>query len=161
MAHRHESLTHLSRDHHDGLMLAQQILEQRRTMLPDWPRDFQARVAYVVTFFGEHLGGHFKAEEEILFPLILRHIPASKELISELLNDHRQMKAIVKGFSKKGFAPSQERLHELGRTLEAHIRKEERDLFPLFEAQANEGVLSDAQAALSRGYPETKPRPQK
>lgn len=161
MALRHESLVHLSRDHHDGLLLAQQILEQRRTMLPDWPKDFQGRVAYVVTFFQEHLRSHFKAEEEILFPLILRHIPTAKDLITDLLGDHRLMEVIVQGFSRKGFAPSQERLHEFGRTLEAHIRKEERKLFPLFEEQASEGVLSEAQAALSLGYPETKPRAQK
>ncbi len=161
MARRHESLIHFSRDHHDGLMLAQQILDQRRTMLPDWPKDFRGRVTYVTAFFQDHLRPHFTAEEEHLFPLIQRHVAPSKDLITRLIAEHRQMETIVGGFARPGFAPSQEKLHEFGRILEEHIRTEERKLFPLFEKEAGDEVLTKAQALLSKSYPETKPRPQK
>jgi iron-sulfur cluster repair protein YtfE (RIC family) len=45
-----------------------------------------------------------------------------------------------------------EELHELGERLHAHIRHEERVLFPLIEASLSEDELSDLLAAIDRAH---------
>ena len=52
---RHDSLVPLSREHHDGLLLAVR-LQQGRAALPRlWSHDLVWQAEYVTRFFGEHL----------------------------------------------------------------------------------------------------------
>ncbi len=151
MARRHKSLIPLSKDHYEGLLLSQQI-QADRVMMNGWPPDLEGRARFVARFYDEHLTTHFKAEEESLFPLITAHIPDGSSIVDELLNEHRTIERFVQDFAS-GNATSQ-RLKEFGLVLEGHIRKEERQLFPLFEAQATAETLSQAERDILRHYPE-------
>ncbi len=84
---------------------------------------------------------HFRAEEEILFPLMRRAVPGSGALLDELLIQHEQLRqAVCQLEAGRGIAKL---IFDLGDLLERHIRQEERELFPLFEAH-----IDSNQAAL-------------
>lgn len=157
MARRHQSLVHLSHDHHDGLLLARQILDERATMLPDWPGDLRKQASFILEFFRRHLRPHFTEEEELLFPLIRRAVPAAASDIDRLLNEHRWIEEFMSDFSSDQPLRA-ERLKQFGALLEGHIRKEERELFPLFEQKAGPEALAEAEAILSRGDLNGTPR---
>jgi iron-sulfur cluster repair protein YtfE (RIC family) len=92
-------------------------------------------------FFAKQLVAHFRAEEAVLFPLMRAEVPISATLLDELLGDHETFRQALPqlgtgtGLSKL--------LFDLGDLLERHIRREERELFPLFE-QHVETVKAEA-----------------
>ena len=89
--------------------------------------------ADVLAAWDGELSGHFRAEEEILFPALRGRI-ASEGLVDQLIAEHRTLEA---GVARVRDCPEGERLEalqEFGRALAAHIRAEERRLFE--EAQA-------------------------
>ena len=82
-------------------------------------------------FVEADLQTHFRAEEEVLFPLVRSVIPQSQLLIEELLKEHRQIRHGADRLEESsGLAKL---LFDLGDLLEHHIRREERELFSLFE----------------------------
>jgi len=141
MAHRHESLVPLSRDHYHGLLLAQQIKTTERIMMAGWPSAPVQQAAFVRAFFAEHLERHFTDEEQSLFPMVVKHIPSASAQVDELLQDHRAMEKFARSFEHPDPHRAPALLAEFGDLLERHIRREERELFPLFEAQAPPDVL--------------------
>jgi iron-sulfur cluster repair protein YtfE (RIC family) len=129
---RHPSLVPLSHDHHHGLALAlrcrKQALGQIRPMGVEGLRE-RAKEFHV--FFSSNLVRHFRAEEEILFPLISSLVPESQAIIDRLLKDHDEIRAASNRLESERAAGKI--LFDLGDLLERHIRTEERELFPLFE----------------------------
>ena len=114
--------------------------------------DSEVRAAEVRAFFHTHLVDHFRAEEEVLFPTMRSLVAASAPIIDQLLNEHRQIGAGVAQLeSEAGLAKS---LFDFGDLLERHVRKEERELFPLFEqhiaAHDAEITLAGIKKILSR-----------
>ena len=89
------------------------------------------RATEVAQFFATDLVPHFRAEEEILFPLVRSAVPPSVPIVEQLLKEHEQISAMVENL-KRGQGLSQI-LFDLGDLLERHIRYEERELFPLYE----------------------------
>lgn len=86
-------------------------------------------------FFADNLVRHFRAEEEALFPLMRSSVAESHTLIEELVKEHEKIRGVV-----ATIAAGQElskSLFDLGDLLERHIRREERELFPLFEERVN------------------------
>lgn len=154
MASRHESLVPLSRDHYHGLLLAQQIRTTDRVMLVGWPDAPAKQAAFIVEFYREHLVPHFQAEEESLFPLVRQHVPEGTDQIDDLLNEHRLIRAFVEEFRSPDASSVKGRIAEFAELLDGHIRKEERGLFPLFEARAPAAVLAQAGHLLHRSDPE-------
>lgn len=141
MAHRHESLVPLSKDHYHGLLLAQQIKTAERVMMPGWPSDAVRQAAFICSFFAEHLTPHFADEERALFPLVVEHVPSASSQVEDLLRDHRAMEDFARRFKQPDPARVATQISEFGDLLERHIRKEERELFPLFEAKAPAEIL--------------------
>jgi iron-sulfur cluster repair protein YtfE (RIC family) len=128
---RHESLIPLSREHHYALMLCLRI----NRGLPDHGGDagwLQSKARQTILFFESDLVTHFKAEEEILFPA-MRGIAPAAALISELHDEHRKLEGFVQQLRSAETDLTEVTLGEFAGLLEAHIRKEERLLFPLFE----------------------------
>lgn len=154
MASRHESLIPLSRDHYHGLLLAQQIRTADRVMLAGWPQAPVDQAAFIVAFSREHLAPHFQAEEETLFPLVRTHVPEGAGQVDDLLNEHRLLRAFVEEFRSPDPSSVRGRIEEFAGLLDGHIRKEERGLFPLFEAKAPAAVLAQVGALLHRSGPE-------
>jgi len=133
---RHDSLIPLSREHHYGLMLCMRI----HRGLPVHGNDeswVSAKAEQAVRFFDSDLIPHFKAEEEVLFPA-MQGFSSSSDLISELLAEHRRLEHLVERLRQPDEALLAEVLREFADLLESHIRKEERQLFPIYEAQASD-----------------------
>ncbi len=159
MAHRSESLVPLSKDHYHGLLLAQQIKTTDRVMMVGWSSKPALQAAFICTFFAEHLVRHFADEEQSLFPLVVKHVPAASAQVSELVQDHRALEKFARDFEHPD-ANVAERIGEFGDLLERHIRKEERELFPLFETQAPSEVLQRVGILLHRSDPpQDRPTP--
>lgn len=96
----------------------------------------RARAAEFLRFYDSELSCHFRAEEEILFPQMREHVPASLTLIETLLRDHDDIRRALPNMAAgRGLAKL---IFDMGDLLERHIRKEERELFPLFERHAEQ-----------------------
>src|ERR1043165_8640110 len=98
------------------------------------------RAAAFAGFFNQNQTRDFKAEEEILFPFMRASIPESSALIDDLLADHARLRALLAPLA--GDTGLAKHLFDAGDLLERHIRREERELFPLFEKHA---AASDAE----------------
>lgn len=131
-ARRHESLIPLSREHHYALMICLRI----NRGLPahgDEAGWLQAKTRQVTLFFASDLAAHFKAEEEVLFPA-MRTTAEAASLINELSDEHRRLERLVQQLSTEAHSIAAT-LREFAGLLEAHIRKEERLLFPIYERE--------------------------
>lgn len=140
---RHPSLIPLSEDHHHGLALALRCRKQALGQIkPMGIGGLKERVKEVRDFFSNNLKSHFQAEEEVLFPLMRSAVPESESLIESLLREHEEIRRGVTQLEKE---PNLSKiLFDFGDLLERHIRREERDLFPLFERRV---MASDAERA--------------
>ena len=129
---RHPSLIPLSHDHHHGLGLALRCRKQALGRIkPLGAEGLKERAAEFRNFLAQSLTPHFKAEEEALFPWLSSSVPDSQPLIDDLLRDHKLLRAAAVNLA--GERDLAKVLFDAGDLLERHIRREERELFPLFE----------------------------
>ena len=123
---RHPALRPLSDEHHRELVHAQTLLQAAEL-------ESQERVAaahtYVASFFAETVG-HFRREEEELFPLYVRHA-GSTAMLERILLEHMQLHGLVRALRAEAAAGdvAPETLRALGNLLDHHVRVEERELF--------------------------------
>lgn len=119
---RHEVLSPLSRQHHNGLalvVLAGRGMEKRGDRAAaDWS-------ARVVERYDMELANHFEAEEKVLFPAATAAL-GEMALVDELVAEHRKMESLVAELRKK---PARVALEEFLELLRTHIRREENELF--------------------------------
>ena len=129
---RHRSLILLSHDHHHGLALALRCRKQALGQLkPTGGEGLRVRASEFRDFFTQNLTNHFRAEEEALFPLLRALMPDSEPIINQLLREHQELRSAMPNLeAETGLGKV---IFDLGDLLERHIRKEERELFPLFE----------------------------
>ncbi|MDX5346716.1 MAG: hemerythrin domain-containing protein [Hymenobacteraceae bacterium] len=119
---RDPALAPLSRQHHQGLLLAR-LLRKDAPAYKGLPTDPEGKKAYLLQFFENELKPHFLLEEQKLFPAVQQFTPELNNLTDQLLHEHRQMEQMVSYIEKtNGADPLQ--LHELGLMLEKHIRTE-------------------------------------
>ena len=130
---RHPSLIPLSHDHHHGLALALRCRKQALGQLkPLGASGLRQRADEFLEFYHANLVPHFRAEEIVLFPPLRDTIPDCAPLVDELCHQHDELRQGVPGLeSEAGLAKL---IFDLADLLERHIRKEERELFPLFDA---------------------------
>jgi hemerythrin-like domain-containing protein len=137
---RHESLIPLSREHQYALLLCLRI----HRGLPEHDHDsdwLKTRAANTLRFFDEDLTIHFQAEEQVLFPA-MNEVSGASGIIEELLDEHHKLRRITDRLREDETAARAGTLKEFADTLEAHIRKEERALFPIYEEAASAEVIS-------------------
>jgi len=141
MAKRHPALIPLSREHHDGLLLAWRLQQQRIAVLrlwshePDWQRD------YTLDFFNNYLNTHFKVEENILFKAASKSIPSETKIITKLVDEHKKMRAVISLLENTTERKLPTLLKKFGKMLEKHIRAEERKFFPLCQNEIPENIM--------------------
>ena len=140
---RHPALVHLSHDHHHALVEARKL--KRAATDPD-PSGAAAAFA---TFFAEVTVAHFREEEEALFPLAAWSEEA-RPLVVQALLDHQRLHALVARLEHPDVR--RRTMLELADLLEQHVRREERELFPLLERIAAETLdgwqVDDAEGPL-------------
>ena len=129
---RHPALIPLSRDHHSGLV---QAVRLRRSAADGNASARLAAAREFGEFFRNEERVHLRDEEEELFPLLLRHVASQPAPLREARVQHVQLQ----GFARKleiavaAGIVDRETLDAAGALLDAHIRLEERQLFPLIE----------------------------
>jgi hemerythrin-like domain-containing protein len=135
MPKRHSGLVRLSHDHHHGLALALRCRKQALGQIqPFGVEGLRLRATEFYSFYATELSSHFEAEEKILFPQMRLYVPESEQLIADLVRDHETVRLAVPQLQvNSGLAKV---IFDLGDLLERHIRREERELFPLFEQHA-------------------------
>jgi iron-sulfur cluster repair protein YtfE (RIC family) len=126
---RHPALVPLSHDHHHALVEARRL----RRAAGDAETDPAAAAAAFAEFFATVTVPHFREEEETLFPLVVDSEEA-RPLLVEVLLDHLRLHALATRLA--GASDVRRAMRELGELLEAHVRREERELFPLIERVA-------------------------
>ena len=139
---RHHSLIPLSHDHHSGLVLAQRlILGRSAAPRSDWPTDRRQQVSRVIEFFNTDLRQHFEAEEEHVFPAAVEHVRGGADLARQLVEEHDDMRARIRGLEKDPITRLEERLSSFGDCLKKHIRKEEGILFERIQEEMDPADL--------------------
>lgn len=119
---RHPALRELSSEHHRALVLATRA--QRAT--PDEAAN-RALAAEAVRLFADELEPHFQQEESGL--LVELEAAGCETAVRRTQVEHAELRQLA---SQLNDAPAA--LPRFGERLAAHIRYEERELFPLAEA---------------------------
>ncbi|MBI1803874.1 MAG: hemerythrin domain-containing protein [Ignavibacteriae bacterium] len=131
---RHDSFIPLSREHHDGLLLATRLQQGRNALLRLWSHDLSRQAEYVVRFFDEHLDNHFQTEETFIFPLAQKFFHEEQQpIIQQLLDEHNELRELADFLRNPDEKKLECTLTRFGEILERHIRAEERQLFPICE----------------------------
>lgn len=125
---RHPLLRPLSREHHQGLLMCWRI----RQALGAEGTDLQRTLATCRSFLHSDLLPHFAVEEEVVFPVLGTGHP----LVQRAIGEHRRLARLFSDTDDPTTALS--RIEDL---LEAHIRFEERVLFPLVQSVASDDQL--------------------
>lgn len=122
----------LSSDHHHALVLARRIRHNFETAMAD-----AALVETVLEVYRAELQPHFEVEESLLLPALAD--AGRLELVERTRSEHEALRAFLAA-ARAGQVDALERFASL---LEAHVRFEERELFPACEALLAEHVLDD------------------
>lgn len=136
---RHPALYTLSHDHHQGLILAQQ-LKKGAPQYKGMPSTIEGKKEFTISFYNTELVRHFEDEEKILFPSSSGRTEEIDRLISEIISEHRRMERLINALENTNNLEST--MDELGWLLEKHIRKEERELFVEIEKKLSEIELN-------------------
>jgi hemerythrin-like domain-containing protein len=94
----------------------------------------KALSAKVAAMAEAELLGHFKVEEEILFPAV-RGALDSGAVVDELIAQHREMEKLIENIARASDKQRIPLLQEFGDLLSRHIRIEERQLFQEIQAK--------------------------
>jgi hemerythrin-like domain-containing protein len=121
---RSPELAPLSRDHHQALVVAQQLRRATDTTVD------RVREAFL-SFWDGQGRVHFRVEEEVLLPAYAAHGDPYEPVVARVLCDHVLIRKLAAEAAGGG---SVELMHDLGTRLNAHVRLEERELFPMIES---------------------------
>ena len=140
---RHSSLIPLSHDHHEALLVALRLKKGGPTSPHDtlWSHELPKQVHSLQLFFERELLPHFKLEEEILFPAA-SGLEELQPTVKNLLSQHQRMREMIENItSLQEEARLKKEMAGFGALLEAHVRIEERELFPKLEEAEREGRI--------------------
>lgn len=125
---RHPELIPYSREHHKLLLTAQLL----KIDVPDYkgmPNTPQGKRTYLRVFFDDFLAPHLQREEQELFPRVREHTSALDDLITALEKDHAYFRRQIADLDTLHGDELVAAMDRLGRRLEQHVRREEREFF--------------------------------
>lgn len=136
---RSDQLAPLSRDHHVALEVALRLRRADAATVAD-------AVARFGTYWQEHGAAHFEQEERALLPVLPADDAALQAAAARVLDEHRELHALAQ--TALADPTDVQEAAALGELLHAHVRFEERELFPLVEDRLPPDVLDGVAAAL-------------
>ena len=149
---RHPSLRQFSDDHHQGLVHARQL---RKAASGEGANSADTAHNFVDFWQGD-TSRYFRKEEEVLLPVLARYGGDFGERpILQMLTQHALIRGLAMQLSDE-FGQDKIRedtLRNLGEQLEAHIRLEERHVFPLIEQTLPEHALQEVTSRLEAFEP--------
>jgi hemerythrin-like domain-containing protein len=116
---RDPSLIPLSQQHHNGLALC--VLTRRSLATDSSPENVARLARRAIDRYELELVNHFEIEEQVLFPAC-----GPMPIVSELIQEHRAIEALI---GELRISPSAGILERLCELLSSHIRREESELF--------------------------------
>lgn len=120
---RNEHIVSLSREHHFSLLFGWKIKTGLKYNI-----DPKRICKYVFQFWDNNLTVHFKQEEETLFAV------HNDELVDRALKEHTEIRAEIKALKNPDLEKEiPEHLIKIADMVTAHVRFEERELFPHLE----------------------------
>ncbi len=149
---RHAELRSFSDEHHQGLVNARRLKRAaagEETELAEAGRDF-------LEFYRHDTSLHFRKEEEVLLPVLARYGgDLGQPSVVEMLAQHARIRGLAMELGDElGRQGVQgETLRKLGEQLEAHIRLEERRVFPFIEETLPEHALKEVTSRLEASKP--------
>ncbi|MBL0359163.1 MAG: hemerythrin domain-containing protein [Chitinophagaceae bacterium] len=142
---RHESLAPLSREHHGALILAQ-LIKRGAPVYKGLPTTIDDKIDYAVDYYQTHLKKHFRQEEAML-EQVKATDSAIATMAEEIIAEHQMLEGFF--LSLQDAADAEAALNVLGNELDAHIRKEERRLFPMIQKHCTEATMLKLAALFS------------
>lgn len=121
---RSATLQPLSREHHTALTLAKAC---ERAVQSGDEEQVAKTCQRVIRAFSDELEPHFRIEEQSFLPLL--NSVETQPLVQQTLADHQQMRDLLNGLRQNDV----QALALFGKRLSAHVRFEERELFPALE----------------------------
>ncbi len=122
---RSPALQQLSREHHTALTLAK---ASERAAQSGEEAQVRLTCQRVIRAYANELEPHFQFEEQSLLPLL--HSAATHPLVERTLADHQQLRGLLDALRQNDAGA----LDSFGKCLTAHVRFEERELFPALES---------------------------
>ncbi|SKB29909.1 hemerythrin domain-containing protein [Daejeonella lutea] len=135
---RHESLAPLSREHHGALILAR-LLQKGAPAYKGLPADPAGKARYALQFYENELTQHFIYEEKMV-PVLKDINPKLDDMLREMSEEHVILRELFSQLNNPKDLSAQ--LDKLGKALEKHVRKEEREIFPLIQDSCDPHLLS-------------------
>lgn len=143
---RHEALIPLSREHHETLILAQ-LMKKGSPEYRGLPTDLAGKIIYAKQLYKEKMVEHFR-EEELLIEKYLRNLGGEiTSMGDEIIAEHEELRKRFSALNE--VRTTDEELDELGKMLELHVRKEERQFFPLVERLCPGEILDEMMKLLT------------
>ncbi len=156
MSKRQDTVGAVASEHQRSLLLALHLQQGEKALAKTISYDPLDQAREIVEFYDLHLAEHFEIEEHILFPMIVRTIPASASLINELTEEHRSLERMVNELRQEGFKDLGLKLRSFGKLLESHILKEDQHLFPQFDRHAPATALLEVEREIQKFYEERR-----
>ena len=141
---RSDALVSLSRDHHQALAIALRL----RRATPE--SRSEVRTAFLA-FWDGHGRRHFELEEDVLVPAYAAHRDPEHPLVLRMFDEHTALRRQADHLAGDA-GVSLDALRELGEQLSAHVRMEERELFPVIEQALPDDDLAAVADALDRAH---------
>ena len=155
---RHPDLREFSDDHHQGLVNAFRL---KRTAAGEGVTPVEAARAFL-KFWREDTSLHFRKEEEVLLPVVARYGGNLRdECVVVMLTQHARIRGLAMQLGDEVEQEEVQRktLRALGELLEAHIRLEERALFPALEDSLPEEAFGEVSSRLLAYKPQGPTEP--
>ena len=149
---RHPSLRPFSDDHHQGLVHARRL----RKAASGEGANSAATARKFLEFWQRDTSLHFRKEEEVLLPVLARYGgDLGEQPLLQMLTQHARIRGLAMQLSDelKQDEIREDTLRNLGEQLEAHIRLEERHVFPLIEETLPEHALQEVTSRLEAFEP--------
>jgi len=127
---RSAALQPLSREHHTALALAKACERAAQSGTAEQVGSVCQRA---IQAYANELEPHFQIEEQSLLPLLKGAV--TQLLVQRTLADHLQLRALLKDLQQN----DADALASFGKCLSAHVRFEERELFPALERVLTNG----------------------
>jgi hemerythrin-like domain-containing protein len=144
---RHPSLRQFSDDHHQGLVNARRL---RRAASGEGGNRASTAQDFL-DFWQRDTSHHFRKEEEVLLPVLACYGgDLGEHPILQMLTQHARIRGLTMQLSDELEQDEvrEDTLRSLGEQLEAHIRLEEREVFPLIEETFPEHALQEVASRL-------------
>jgi hemerythrin-like domain-containing protein len=138
---RNEHIKKLSRDHHFSLLFCWKIRQGLKTGVA-----LERIRKYVQYFWQKHLQSHFREEEHILFA------PIIDNQVQRAINEHKDIRLCIESLTG-AVKTERKSLEKIADMVDAHVRYEERELFPHLERKLSTEQLENVGNLILKYHP--------